>query len=393
VAPAPGAPHAPPLPVALLAVAAGLVAANLYYAQPLLGQIARDFGVSAGRAGLVATATQVGYALGLLVIVPLADLAERRRLIVVLAVAAAGALVGAALAPNFAALVAAMLAVGLASVVPQVIGPLAAGLARPEQRGRVVGAVMSGLLVGILLARTASGAAGARVGWRLVFCGAAGLMLVLAAVLRRLLPESRPAGRGSYGALMRSLPAVVRRHPVLRESALAVGLVFGSFSAFWTTLAFHLERPPLLLGSAAAGAFGLAGAAGALGASFVGRLSDRVSPQRTVALGVAAALVGYAVLAALPTSVAGLVLGVVVLDFGVQCAHVSSQARVFALDEATRGRINAVYMVTVFAGGALGSTVGAALWTRAGWAGVCAGGLTMLAAAGVVHLRGYRRRT
>jgi predicted MFS family arabinose efflux permease len=285
-----------------------------------------------------------------------------------------------------------MVAVGIASVVPQVIVPVAAGLARPEMRGRVVGAVMSGLLVGILLARTVSGSVGARAGWRAMFWTAAALMVVLAAVLRRWLPVSRPTAPTTYGALMRTLPAVARRYPVLREAALTGALVFGSFSAFWTTLAFHLERPPLGLGSAAAGAFGLAGAAGALAASLVGRLSDRVSAQRTAALGIVAALLGFGCLALLGSSVAGLVVGVIVLDFGVQCAHVSNQARVFALDEAARGRINAVYMVTVFVGGALGSTLGAALWTSAGWAGVCGGGAAMVAAAALVHLRGYRRR-
>jgi predicted MFS family arabinose efflux permease len=374
-----------------MAAAAGLVVANLYYAQPLLVQIARDLGVSAGRAGLVATATQVGYAVGLLVVVPLADIAERRRLIVALTAAAALALSASALAPGYGALLVAMVAVGIASVVPQVIVPVAAGLARPEARGRVVGAVMSGLLVGILLARTVSGAVGARAGWRAMFWGAAALMVVLAAVLRRSLPESRPAAPTSYRVLMRSLPTVARRYPVLREAGLTGALVFGSFSAFWTTLAFHLARPPLGFGSAAAGAFGLAGAAGALAASLVGRLSDRVSAQRTVALGIAASLLGFGCLALLGTSVVGLVVGVIVLDFGVQCAHVSNQARVFSLDEAARGRINAVYMVTVFVGGALGSTLGAALWTAAGWPGVCAGGAAMVAAAALVHLRGYRR--
>jgi len=377
--------------VGLLAVASGLVVANLYYAQPLLALIGRDFGAPAAQMGLVATLTQLGYALGLLVIVPLADVAERRGLIVGLTVATAGMLVAAAVAPGATWLAVASLGIGLASVVPQVIIPVAASLAPPEQRGRVVGTIVSGLLVGILLARVVSGAAGAQVGWRPVFWGAAALMLVLAAVLRWQLPASRPAVALRYADALRSLPVVVGRFPVLREAALTGGLAFGSFSAFWTALAFHLARPPLSLGSAAAGAFGLVGVAGALAASAVGRLTDRSSPRTTAGIGLAAALVGWAVFGAGAASVVGLALGVILLDLGVQAAHVSNQARIFALDEQARGRINAVYMVTYFLGGALGSTLGTAGWARAGWAGVVAVGAGLTTLAFVVWLGGRRR--
>lgn len=376
----------------LLATAAGLVVANLYYNQPLLDAVARDFGVPAARVAPVATLTQVGYAVGLFAVVPLADVTERRRLLLLLVLASALALVGAAVASGPATLAAASLLVGILSVAPQVIVPLAAGLAPPAERGRVVGTVMSGLLVGILLGRVVSGAAGARFGWRAVFWGAAAVMAALAAVLRARLPTSRPEATLSYRALLASLPAVARRYPVLRESALFGALAFASFSAFWTTLAFHLAAPPLRLGSAAAGGFGLVGVAGALAASFVGRYNDRGDPRRAVGVFLCVTLVAWAVLGAFGASVAGIAAGVVLLDLGVQAAHVSNQARILALDEATRGRINAVYMVAYFTGGALGSALSALAWGRAGWPGVVATGAAFVVAALAAYVRPRRAR-
>jgi predicted MFS family arabinose efflux permease len=295
--------------------------------------------------------------------------------------------VGAAVAPGPASLAAASLLVGVLSVAPQVIIPIAAGLAEPERRGRVVGTVVSGLLVGILMGRVVSGWAAASVGWRGVFWGAAGVMVALAAVLRLRLPEDRPDAALSYRALLASLPAVFRRYPALRESALFGALAFASFSAFWSTLAFHLEAPPLRLGSAAGGAFGLAGVVGALAASLVGRRNDRGDPRQTLGVGLAVSLAAWGVLGAFGASVAGLVAGVVLLDLGVQAAHVSNQARIFALDEGARGRINAVYMVSYFAGGALGSAAAAAAWVRAGWGGVVATGAACVAAALLAYAR------
>lgn len=387
------APPLAPVPVLLLTTAAGLVVANLYYNQPLLAAVARDFGVPAARVAPAATLTQVGYALGLFAVVPLADVTERRRLLVLLVLASGAALAGAALAGGPAALAAASLVVGVLSVAPQVIVPLAAGLAAPAERGRVVGTVMSGLLIGILLGRVVSGAVGARFGWRAVFWGAAAVMVALAGVLRARLPASRPDTALSYRALLASLPAVARRYPALREAALFGGFAFASFSAFWTTLAFHLAAPPLGLGSAAAGGFGLVGVVGALAASVVGRRTDRGDPRRATGLGLAITLVAWGVLGIWGTSLAGLVAGVILLDLGVQAAHVSNQARIFALDEATRGRINAVYMVVYFTGGALGSAAAALAWARAGWPGVVMVGAGCTVAALAVFARPLASRT
>lgn len=392
--PADRAPGEPGAPVLLLAVTAGIVVANLYYAQPLLPAIAASLGVPEPRVAVVATLTQLGYAAGLLLVVPLADVAERRRLIVTLSLLAAGMLAAAAAAPGLGALAVASLWVGVCSVVPQVVIPVAATLAAPERRGKAVGTVMSGLLVGILLARVASGALGARLGWRAVFAAAAGLMTLLALVLRLRLPASRPDAAIGYAALLRSLPGLVRRHPPLRTAALVSGCAFASFSAFWTTLAFHLAAPPLGLGSAAAGAFGLVGAVGALAASVVGRLTDRGAPGSAVRWGLLIGLAGWLVLGAWGGSVLGLAAGVIVLDLGMQGTHVPNQALVFGLDPAARGRLNALYMVTAFVGAAAGSAAGAAAWAHGRWPGVVAlgGACLLLAAAASAHGRRRDRR-
>ena len=369
------------VPVLLLAVAAGLVVANLYYNQPLLAGMARDLHVRVPAIAPVATLTQVGYALGLFAVVPLSDVAERRRLLVALVLGAAGALACAALAPTAGALAAASLAIGVLSVAPQVIMPIAADLAPPDERGRVVGTVMSGLLIGILMARVVSGALGERLGWRPVFWLAAGVMVVLAGVLRVRLPSSRATVALSYRELLASLPAVARRWAALRESALFGALAFASFSVFWTALPFHLASLPGRYGSGAAGAFGLVGVAGALAASFIGRRNDRGDPRQSIGIGLAATVAAWVALGLFGRSLAGLAVGVLLLDLGVQGAHVSNQARIFALDDASRGRINAVYMVAYFAGGALGSAAAAVAWARGGWGAVSATGAAFAAVA------------
>lgn len=247
-----------------MALAAGLAVANLYYHQPLLGDIGRTFQASDRAVGLVATVSQVGYALGLLLIVPLGDSLERRRVIVIMTLLVSLALMGVALAPNLSTLVIASGLVGVTTVVPQLLVPVAAHLAAPEQRGRVVGQVMSGLLIGILLSRTAAGFVGVQFGWRSMFWFAAGLMLVLAGVLRLTLPHQPASASWSYPALLRSLVALVREEPVLRLHSLLGALTFGAFSAFWSTLALHLHALPQHYGARVAGLFGVVGVAGAI---------------------------------------------------------------------------------------------------------------------------------
>jgi predicted MFS family arabinose efflux permease len=390
--PEPRAPSAerPAVPVGLLAFTAGAAVANLYYCQPLLPAIGRTFGVANGREGLVSTAAQVGYALGLLVFVPLGDRLERRRLIVSLLVAVSAALAAAAAAPSFGWLVAASVAVGVTTVVPQLVIPFAAGLTPPTMRGSVVGRIMGGLLIGILGARVVAGAVGDWLGWRAMFAIAAALMLLLAAALARLLPPAPPRAAMPLRTLFGSLVELARREPVLRDASTIGALVFLAFSAFWTTLAFRLELAPLHYGSTVAGLFGLVGIVGASVAPLAGRFADRSTPRTTVGYGLVVLMVSYVLFWLAGHTIAGLVAGVILVDAGMQVVNVSNQARIYSLPEEAHSRLNTVYMVSYFAGGSLGSALGVWAWGRWRWSGVCALATASVAAALVVYLRGRR---
>ncbi|OGX82721.1 MFS transporter [Hymenobacter coccineus] len=369
----------------LMALTCGLVVANIYYNQPLLAAIGRTFGVSDSQASLVATATQVGYTLGILLVVPLGDMLERKRLMLLLLVGAAGCLGLVAGAPSFGVLAGASVLVGICSAVPQLLLPMAAHLAPEESRGRIVGRIMSGLLVGILLSRTASGYVGAHFGWRVVFEGAAVLMVALTALLAWRLPTDRPHFAGTYGSLMRSLITLARELPDLRRSALVGGSVFAAFSVFWTTLVFYLGSPAYGYGSDVAGFFGLVGAAGALAAPLAGGLTDRRGAVYAVTAGLGLALASYLLLGVSGGYLAGLVLGILLLDVGVQSVHISNQTLIFSLRPEARSRLNTVYMTGYFTGGSLGSIAGGLAWTHFGWAGVCLVGSAFVALALALH--------
>jgi predicted MFS family arabinose efflux permease len=363
-----------------MAVGCGLAVANLYYAQPLLADMAGDFAVSDRRMGLVAMLSQVGYAAGLLLFVPLGDRLERRSFILAMLGAVTVALLGVAAAPSFAWLAAASLAVGVTTITPQLLVPFAAHLAGPQERGRVVGTVMSGLLIGILAARTVSGLVGEYVGWRAMYGIAAVLMIALALALKGLLPRSQPEHSGmSYLGLLRSIGGLLRDEPVLRQSCLFGAMGFGAFSAFWTTLAFHLAGPPFGYPSGVVGLFGLVGVVGALAAPLAGRFADRRSPRWTIGAGLTCVLLAYAIFACSGRTLWGLVAGVILLDLGVQSAHISNQSRIYAVRPEARSRMNTAYMVASFVGGALGSYAGAWGWGLAGWSGVGLVGLGMTA--------------
>ena len=357
--------------VLLLAVACGASAANVYYAQPLLPTLARAFSVSQGTAGLLVTVTQAGYVLGLALLVPLGDLRERRSLITVSLVLTATALAVAAAAPGIAVLGAALAIVGVSSVVAQVIVAMSSSLAAEPERGQVVGTVMSGLLIGILLARTASGLIAATLGWRMVFAFAAVAMLALAVTVRRALPAVAPTDTLSYGRLLRSVLALIGAEPVLRQRMMLGALSFGCFSILWTSLAFLLSGAPYHYGNAVIGLFGLAGVVGAAAASAAGRLADRGRGGAATTGSILALLVSWAVLAAGHTSVIALIVGIAVLDLGVQGLHISNQSAIYALRPEARSRLTTAYMVAYFLGGAIMSAATSTLYASSGWSGVC----------------------
>ncbi|HWT38773.1 MAG TPA: MFS transporter [Paraburkholderia sp.] len=361
----------------LMAGAAGIVVANNYYNQPLLADFALAFHTSERQAGAVSVAAQTGYALGLLLFVPLGDKLERRSMLRALLCIASVALAGIALSPTLNWLVAASFLTGLACVAPQLLTPFAAQLAGRQQRGEAVGIVMFGLLCGILVSRSISGSIAQHFGWRSVYWFAAAAMLVTAAVLSRTLPRAQPTYKGTYGRLMVSLWTLLREEPLIRQTSAIAALQFAAFSAFWATLAFHLRAMDAHYGSEIAGLFGLVGVVGALASTKAGRLIDRRNPRLVVLASGVVFVVAFAILAATGHTIAGLVAGVIVLDLGLQSGHVANMARNMSIKSDAMSRINTLYMTIRFAGGALGSSLGIWAWSIWQWPGVCAVGLAL----------------
>jgi predicted MFS family arabinose efflux permease len=378
--------------VLLMAVASGVTVANLYYAQPLLEELSRFFHVSQSGMGSGAMLIQIGYALGLLFLVPLADIRERRSLIITVLICSIGAVLLVSFSSSIGLFLLSSLLLGITSIVPQLLVPLAAQLAHPSERGKAIGNVMSGLLIGILLSRVLSGTVGSALGWQAVYRLAAVMIALLTIAFFLLLPKTEAGSTMSYSALIKSLGRLVRTEPVVREAALVGFMMFGGFSAFWTTLSFLLKSPVYNLGAQAAGLFGLVGVAGALTASLTGRITDKVSPRFTLTIAIILSALSYICFWVLGYRIAGLVAGVILLDIGGQSGHISNQARIYALDPNARNRINAIYMVSSFAGGATGSILGSFGWGLFGWHGVCAVGLMLLAVAAAVHVTGGRRK-
>jgi predicted MFS family arabinose efflux permease len=365
-----------------MAVGAGLAVANIYYSRPLLANIGRAFNASPAAMGGIAMLTQLGVATGIVCLVPLGDIRERRQLIIVLLVGASVSLIAVALAPSYLWLGVASFSVGVSSATPQMLVPFAAHLATPERRGQAVGTVMSGLLIGILLSRVASGYVGTLLGWRAMYWIASLMMVILAIVLATTLPRSQPTSRLTYPRLMQSLGRLILTEPVLRESAIVGSMLFGAFCVFWATLAFHLEAPPLFYGSRVAGLFGLIGAVGAAIAPLAGRLADRLNARANLRVAVYGAAAAFGLLWIFGHTIAGLLVGVILLDAGVQGGHVINQSRIHTLRPEVRNRLNTIYIFAFFLGGSAGSALGAAAWQRWQWSGVSVVGLGMLLLAG-----------
>ena len=381
--------------IGLMAAAAGLFVASIYYNQPLLGLLAEEF--HAGESGVLAipVMTQAGYALGLLFLAPLGDLFERRALICWTTAALGLALALAALALSAGMLAAASLAIGLLATVAQQVVPMAAHLAPENARGRVVGQVMAGLLSGILLARVASGVLAQYWSWRAVFGLAGAATLAMGVVLAFRLPRSAPAVRVGYPRLMLSLAQLTARHGLLRLSGCIQGLLFAAFVAFWTNMALFMAKPPLSLGSSALGLLSLVGVAGVLTAPLAGRMADRRGAHgghtRLIAYGAAAAAASFGLFWWGRHSLPVLVAAIMLMDVGMQCAMISNQARVYALDASARSRLNTVYMTLMFVCGALGAVAGAHAYVTRGWAGVCVMGAGCGLSALLLEILGQRR--
>ncbi|POA36978.1 MFS transporter [Pseudomonas sp. GW456-12-1-14-TSB6] len=358
--------------VLLFAIACGLAVGNVYYAQPLLDAMANAFGLSPGSIGIVMTLTQVGYGFGLLLLVPLGDLLNRRRLIVTQTLLSAAALLMIALASNSAWLLIGVTLTGLLAVVTQVLVAYAATLAVPAQRGKVVGVITSGIVVGILLARTVAGGMADLAGWRSIYLLSAGLTLVMAALLFRVLPkdeEARPTTR--YVALIASVFSLFREEPVLRQRAILALLTFASAMVLWTPMVLPLAAPPLSLSHSEIGLFGLAGAAGALAAARAGHLADRGWGQWVSGLSLLLMLGSWLPIALTQLSLWALLLGVITLDLGLQAVHVTSQSMIYSVRPEAQSRLTAGYMLFYSIGSALGSIASTAMYAWAGWPGVC----------------------
>ncbi len=361
--------------IGIMAAAGGIAVANLYYNQPMLPDIARSFGVAANVIVLLPMLTQIGYALGLFLFVPLGDVVDRHRLVMALLFGVIISLLALALAPSLVWLDIASLTLGMTSVVAQILVAFAAQLSPPQYRGRVVGTLQAGILAGILLARTVSGTVSAHIGWRPMFWLAAAMVLVVLVVLHQVLPRTPPPPSQPYLRVLKSLKDLWQNYPQLRTSSLIGALLFAAFSVFWSTLAFRLGEPPFSYGPQVAGLFGLLGAAGAMSAPLAGRLTDNRGADFTVAVGTVMVATAFVVFMLSGSSLVILALGVVALDVGIQAAMNGNQSTVLSLAPQATSRTNTIYMVLYFVGGALGSYTGGLVWHHFGWPGTTALGL------------------
>lgn len=380
-----------PALIVLMSIATGLAVASNYYAQPLLDTIARNFSLSASSAGFIVTAAQLGYAAGLLFLVPLGDMFERRRLIVSMTLLAAGGMLITASSQSLAMMILGTALTGLFSVVAQILVPLAATLASPDKRGKVVGTIMSGLLLGILLARTVAGLLANLGGWRTVFWVASVLMALMALALWRGLPQMKSETHLNYPQLLGSVFSMFISDKILRTRALLGCLTFANFSILWTSMAFLLAAPPFNYSDGVIGLFGLAGAAGALGARPAGGFADKGKSHHTTTFGLLLLLLSWLAIWFGHTSVLALIIGILVLDLTVQGVHITNQTVIYRIHPDARNRLTAGYMTSYFIGGAAGSLISASAatwqlgWRVSGWRDDCLVNL-------LVWWRGFHRQ-
>lgn len=379
--------------IIMMAIIAGAVITNIYCTQPILPLIATDLGLDLTTVDMVAGAALLGFATGLALLLPMGDRFDRRKLVLGQIALAFCFAIAAAVSPSVGTLIAASFGLGIVSCVPQQLVPFAAVMSRPSERGRNVGTVVSGIMVGILLGRTIAGVVGDTWGWRAVYGVEAAFMIPVWVAAAVLLPQGVPSTNLSYPRLLASLWPLMRDNAPIRQSMIVQALLWACFNAFWVNLAALLAHGPFQLGSAWAGGFGIIGAAGALAASLGGRATDRLGSRSVIGASIGIVTLAYLLLAGAQTSLALLVLGVIVLDIGVQSGLVSNQTRAFAVDPKAQGRINSLYMTATFFGGAVGAVVSGWLMTRYGWSGIVVFGVVLGLIALAIHWIGAPRKT
>jgi len=367
-----------------MSISAGLVVANLYYNQPLLHLISVSFGVTESQVSNVALSTQLGYAFGLLFIIPLGDKVSNHKILKIDFFLMILALLAAALSSTLFLLIISSFFIGFTSAIPQLFVPMAAALSDDKNRGRAIGIVMSGLLIGILGSRIISGFVGEIYGWRIMYFAATAIMIVLFFILILKLPKINPKYKGTYRSLMSSLWYYFKKEPSLRLATLRAGLAFAGLSAFWTTLVFLMEEN-FGYGSSVAGAFGLFGIFGALGATVVGKLNNKVSKNKIINYSIVVLILSWILFLFSGNSLIGLAIGVIIVDLGLQALHITNQNIIFSRNLEARNRVNTIYMVGFFIGGALGTSLGAYAWTHYGWTGVSVLGLLLSVSIAIVH--------
>ena len=377
------------LPASLLwtlAIIAGISVANLYYNQPLLNRISRDLQTSEFTANLIAMITQIGYAIGLLFIIPLGDLFKRKTIILINFTVLVVSLLTIALTPYIHLILFSSLLTGICSVMPQIFIPIAAQFSTPETKGKNVGMIVSGLLTGILASRVVSGIIGEYLGWRFIFFVAAGMMVICVIIIMRVLPDMPCNFKGRYSDLMKSLFSLVMEYPQLRISSLRAGIAFGSFLALWTSLAFKMEQAPFFAGNNIVGLLGLCGIAGALTASYIGNYVQVLGVKRLNYIGCGLIFAAWFSLYSGQNSYVGIIIGIFIIDIGMQCIQLSNQTTIFSLNPKAANRINTIFMTTYFIGGSIGTLLAGIFWHWFGWQGVVGTGITLATCSFMINI-------
>lgn len=352
-----------------MSIIAGISVANLYYNQPLLNMIKEELMVSDFLSNMIAMVSQIGYAIGLLLVIPLGDLFQRRNIIISNFGILIISLLTIYLAPDIYTLLAASFLTGVCSVIPQIFIPIAAIYSTPDSKGKNVGMVVSGLLTGILGSRIISGLIGDWLGWREMYLIAAIMMFISAIVCLKVIPDIKPTFKGSYLQLLKSLLCLIKEYPLLRIYAIRSAVAFGSFLAMWSCLAFKMSQPPFYAGSDIVGILGLCGIAGAISASFLGRYVDKFGARKFNITGCVLMLTAWSLLYFGGSHYASIIAGIIIIDIGMQCIQLSNQTLMFRLCPSASNRMNTLFMTTYFIGGSLGTLLAGYGWEKMQWAG------------------------